>query len=198
MGLDPVYFASAAELREWLMEHHATANELWIGYYKKASGTPSITHSEAIDEALCFGWIDGVRKSVDHERFVNRFTPRRARSNWSQVNIARVRELIRAGRMTPAGLAEFEKRSDSSSAEYSYENRPTNLPGEYESLFRKNHAAWNFFESQPPGYRRTAIWFVMSARKDETRLRRLSTLIEDSSKGQRIGLLARPERKSPA
>ena len=193
--LDPIYFESPDELRAWLEKHHSTVDELWIGYYKKSSGKPSVTHAEAVDEALCFGWIDGVRRSVDAERFVNRFTPRRQGSNWSQINIRRVGELVELGRMTPAGLEAFEKRDQSRSPQYSFENRPSSLPDEYESVFRNNPAAWDFFESQPPGYRRTAIWWVMSAKKDETRLRRLNTLMEDSSKGRRIGLLARPERR---
>jgi uncharacterized protein YdeI (YjbR/CyaY-like superfamily) len=194
--LDPVYFVSADELRAWLEKHHTTENELWIGYYKKVSGKPSITHAEAINEALCFGWIDGVRRSVDSERFVNRFTPRRPGSNWSQINIARVRELTQLGKMTAAGLAAFETRDQSRSTEYSYENRPTSLPDELESIFRENPEAWSFFESQPPSYRRTAIWFVMSAKRHETRVRRLNTLIEDSRNSRRIGLLVRPDRAS--
>ena len=191
-----MYFASPDELRAWLEKRHSTADELWIGYYKKASGKQTVTHAEAVDEALCFGWIDGVRRSVDEERFANRFTPRRQGSNWSQINIKRVGELVEMGRMTPAGLEAFERRDQSRSPQYSFENRPSTLPDEYKSVFRNNPAAWDFFELQPPGYRRTAIWWVMSAKKDETRLRRLNSLMEDSSKGRRIGLLARPERRS--
>jgi uncharacterized protein YdeI (YjbR/CyaY-like superfamily) len=193
--VDPIYFESPDELRAWLEKYHSTADELWIGYYKKASGKPSVTHTEAVDEALCFGWIDGVRRSVDAERFANRFTPRRQGSNWSQINIKRVEELVENGRMTPAGLEAFKKRDQTRSPQYSFENRPSSLPNEYEAVFRGNHAAWDFFESQPPGYRRTAIWWVTSAKKDETRLRRLTSLMEDSSKGRRIGLLAPPGRR---
>jgi len=196
-SVDAIYFQSTAELRGWFEKYHDTVDELWIGYFKKASAEPSITHAEAIDEALCFGWIDGIRKSIDDKRFVNRFTPRRPRSNWSQINITRVGELIELGRMTPAGLKAFESRDRSSPAPYSSENRGVTLDERYDAIFRANATAWEFFQAQPPGYQRTATWWVMSAKKDETRLRRLGTLIEDSSSGQRIRMLARPVKDSP-
>jgi uncharacterized protein YdeI (YjbR/CyaY-like superfamily) len=197
VSVNAIYFQSTAELRAWFDKYHGTVDELWIGYFKKASGEPSITHTEAIDEALCFGWIDGIRKSIDDKRFVNRFTPRRPRSNWSQVNITRVGELIELGRMTSAGLEAFESRDRSGPAPYSSENRGVRLDERHEAIFRANPTAWDFFKAQPPGYQRTATWWVMSAKKDETRLRRLGTLIEDSSNARRIRMLARPVKDSP-
>jgi uncharacterized protein YdeI (YjbR/CyaY-like superfamily) len=190
-----IYFKSAHDLRAWFEENHNTAEELWIGYYKKATGKPTVTHAQAVDEALCFGWIDGVRKSVDDERFINRFTPRRPRSNWSQINIKRVGELIELGRMALAGLDAFESRDPSRSSQYSFENRPADLEERYAAIFRENATAWEFFRAQPPGYQRTATWWVLSAKKDETRLWRLKTLIEDSSNARRLSLLTSPGRK---
>ena len=165
-----------------------------VGFYKKGSGRPSITYGEALDEALCFGWIDGVRRTIDDESYCQRFSPRRKGSNWSAVNIRRVQHLIRSGRMHAAGLAAFEARDPGKGASYSDRARVALTP-ELEAKFRADARAWRFFESQPPGYRRTATWFVMSAKRDATRLRRLETLMKDSAAGRRIGMLQRPERK---
>jgi uncharacterized protein YdeI (YjbR/CyaY-like superfamily) len=187
----PVFFRSPAELREWFAKHHASARELVVGFYKKATGKPSITWQQAVDEALCVGWIDGVRRSLDEERYTNRFTPRRPASTWSAVNIKRVAELTAAGRMQPAGLAAFERRQTVRSGTYSYENRPATLPDPYAARFRKHARAWTFFESQPPGYRRTAIWWVVSAKTEATRLKRLDTLIADAKAGRPIRELLR-------
>jgi uncharacterized protein YdeI (YjbR/CyaY-like superfamily) len=192
--MDAVYFASADEFREWLEKYHDTATELWVGYYKKGTGKPSMTHPEAVDQALCFGWIDGVRRGVDAERFANRFTPRKPRSNWSAVNIKRVGELMEMGLMQPAGIAAFEKRDKDTTAPYSFEQQSIAFGEELEATFRANGTAWEFFRSQPPGYQRTATWWVISAKREETRRRRLATLIEDSERGERIALLRRPER----
>jgi uncharacterized protein YdeI (YjbR/CyaY-like superfamily) len=180
------FFRSAEELREWFARNHATATELLVGFYKKVSGKPSITWSESVDEALCVGWIDGVRKSLDEDRYTIRFTPRRPGSVWSAANVKRVAELRRQGRMQPAGLAAFARRKANKSGIYSYEKRPQSLPEPYVSTFRKNTRAWAFFESQPPGYRRTATWWVISAKKEETREKRLASLIADAEAGRTI------------
>ncbi len=198
MGVvDAVYFTSAAEFRDWLLANHQTATELWVGFHKVATGRPSMTWAEAVDEALCVGWIDGIRRRVDDERYVNRFTPRRPGSNWSAVNVKRVGELIAQGRMLPAGLAAFEARR-TDPAPYSYERRKDiTLEPTLERAFRADKAAWKFFTSQPPGYRQTAIFWIMSAKKDDTRQRRLAALIEDSAAGRRLDLMApgrRPRR----
>jgi uncharacterized protein YdeI (YjbR/CyaY-like superfamily) len=180
------YFRDAAALRAWFVEHAATADELYAGYYKRHTGKPSPTWSESVDEALCFGWIDGVRHSVDADRYTNRFTPRRKGSHWSNVNVAKVEALIAAGRMTPAGLAAFEARSARKTGRASYENRPHALPPEHERTFKAHKEAWAWFSSQPPGYRRTAIWFVVSAVKAETQAKRLQRLIDMSAARRRI------------
>ncbi len=189
----PRYFRTPAAFRRWLARHHASAAELWVGYYKKGTGTPSITWPESVDEALCFGWIDGIRKSVDEDRYVIRFTPRRPASHWSAVNLRRVRALIAEGRMTPAGLAAFDRRR--AEAPYSYQQRPRALPAAYRAALQARAGAWEFFRAQPPGYRRTATAWVMSARREETRRRRLETLVRHSAKGERIPPLQRPARK---
>src|SRR5262249_52161737 len=153
------FFSTPEEFRAWLDEHHADETELWVGFYKKGSGRPSITWPESVDEALCFGWIDGVRKSVDEESYANRFTPRRARSVWSAVNVKRVQELTELGRMRPAGLKAFAERAEERSGVYAYEQRGSaELGAEFEELFRANEAAWTFFRAQPAGYRKTATW----------------------------------------
>jgi uncharacterized protein YdeI (YjbR/CyaY-like superfamily) len=187
----PAYFATPDDFRAWLEEHHDSAKELWVGFHKKSTGKPSITWPEAVDQALCFGWIDGIRKSVDSDSYMNRFTPRRPRSTWSAVNIKRVQELTAAGLMRPAGIAAFEKRTDDNSAVYSYEQRDARLDPEYERQIRTNEAAWSFFQAQSPWYRRTASRWVMSAKREETRRKRLAALIEDSAQGRTIPPLTR-------
>jgi uncharacterized protein YdeI (YjbR/CyaY-like superfamily) len=189
--MDVVFFRSPAELRKWFAKHHATARELWVGYYKKGSGRPSITWPESVDEALCVGWIDGVRKSVDGDSYTIRFTPRRPGSIWSAVNIKRAQALAEQGRMQPAGLAVFQARRDDRSAIYSYERRREELEEPYASLLRKNKAAWAFFQSQPPWYKRAVYGWVMSAKKEETRLKRLAQLIEHSAQERIIPPLTR-------
>ncbi len=185
--MEPVYFPSPTHFRAWLQEHHAEARELLVGFYKKSSGEPSITWPESVDAALCFGWIDGVRKNVDSIRYTIRFTPRRPTSIWSKVNIDRVRELIELGLMQPAGLKAFERRTDKKSAIYSYEQRKHAALGEaYERTFRRNRKAWDFFQAQAPSYRRVCSWWVISAKQEETRLRRLAELIGTSAKGLRV------------
>ena len=197
MGVgEPSFFAEPAELRAWLEENHERESELLVGFYKKATGKPSITWPEAVDEALCFGWIDGIRRSLGDESYTIRFTPRKARSTWSAVNIARAKELIAERRMRRAGLAAFEARSDDRSAIYAYEQRHhAKLVPDEEREFRANERAWAFFEAQPPSYRKTALWWVVSAKREETRARRLRTLIEDSANGRRLRHLTSPARR---
>jgi uncharacterized protein YdeI (YjbR/CyaY-like superfamily) len=193
MTVKPTFFATPAGFRAWLEKHHDQSQALWVGYYKKATGKPSITWPESVDEALCFGWIDGLRKRVDEESYMIRFTPRKATSTWSAVNIERVAELIAQERMHPAGLKAFEKRTAGKSGAYAYEQREAaQLDVAQEQQFRANPQAWEFFQAQPPWYRKTATWWVISAKKEATRQKRLATLIEDSAQGRTIGPLTRP------
>ena len=185
----PAFFATPADLRAWLKANHATAPELLVGFHRKGSRRPSITWPEAVDEALCVGWIDGVRRSLDETSYTIRFTPRRKGSIWSAVNIGRVAGLREAGLMQPSGEAAFEARKEAKSAIYSYERPPAQLDAGAEASFRANGAAWDWFHSQAPSYRRTATYWVTSAKRPETRARRLATLIEDSAAGRRIGPL---------
>jgi uncharacterized protein YdeI (YjbR/CyaY-like superfamily) len=188
----PTFFKSQAELRAWFEKHHGTAAELWIGYYKKGSGKAGVTYRESLDEALRFGWIDGLTRSLDEERYAIRHTPRRPKSNWSARNVKRVQELIRLGRMHPAGLAAFEARKEERTGIYSYEQRPPELPPNYERKVKANRRAWEFWLSVAPSYRKAATWWVISARRADTRERRLATLIEASAKGERIPPLTGP------
>jgi uncharacterized protein YdeI (YjbR/CyaY-like superfamily) len=193
---EAIYFASPEEFRAWLDEHHGSETEVLVGYWKKATGKPSLTWSQAVDEALCFGWIDGVRRGVDDERHYQRFTPRKPRSTWSAVNIAKVEQLRSEGRMRPAGEAAFARRREDRSGTYSYEQRndPV-LEPEHEARFRADTAAWEYFMSTPPSYRRPALWWVTSAKRPETRERRLATLIEDSAAGRRLEQLSKWTRR---
>lgn len=185
------FFKTAGDFRDWLEQHHVEAQELWVGFHKKNSGKASITWPEAVDQALCFGWIDGIRKSIDETSYKIRFTPRRPGSTWSAVNIQRATELINTGLMQPAGLNAFEERDQKRSGTYSYEQEIHELDEVYEKQLRANHKAWEFFQAQPPYYRRAASWWVTSAKKEETRLKRLATLIEDSAHGRTIAPLTR-------
>ncbi|CAN5683990.1 YdeI/OmpD-associated family protein [soil metagenome] len=193
--MKPIFFATPAEWRAWLEENHANKDEVLVGLYKKASGLPSMTWSESVDQALCFGWIDGRAKGIDELSWCIRFTPRRERSNWSAVNIKKVAQLTEQGLMHPAGVAAFERRSDERSRVYSHERANAKLGNAYEKEFRANKEAWAFWESRPPGYRRIATWWVISAKQEATRRRRLATLIEDSANGRSISQLARPPKK---
>jgi uncharacterized protein YdeI (YjbR/CyaY-like superfamily) len=170
----------------WLEENHATATELWVGFYKRDSGKPSITWPESVDQALCFGWIDGIRKRVDKITYKIRFTPRRRSSIWSAINIKRAEELARQKRMRPAGLKAFAARIENKSGIYSYEQRTTELAEPYATHLKKNKAAWNFFTMQPPSYRKMIGWWIVSAKKEETRIARLAKLIRESAKGKRL------------
>lgn len=191
-----LFFATPDEWRSWLAENHEQAQEVWVGYYKTNSGKPSLTWSQSVDEALCFGWIDGVRYSIDEISYKIRFTPRRPGSNWSAVNIKKVEEMIARGRMTPAGLKAYEARKPDKSGVYSYEQARPQLDPAYEEELRGNAAAWQFFQSQPAWYRRTAGHWVMEAKREETRRKRLATLIEDSAQGKTIGPLTRNKKGS--
>ena len=185
--LEAIYFANPDEFREWLEQHHDTARELWVGFHKKETGRPSLTWPQSVDEALCFGWIDGIRKSVSTEAYVIRFTPRKPTSIWSNVNIRKVEALVENGRMRPAGLRAFEARDAKKSGIYAFEQRKkARLAPVEEKAFRANKTAWKFFQAQPPGYRQIASWWVISAKRAETRARRLATLIDDSAAGRRI------------
>jgi len=189
------YFKTSSEFRKWLEKHHATARELWVGFYKKASGEPSITWPESVKEALCFGWIDGLRKSVDDISYTIRFSPRKPASIWSTVNVALARDLVNQRLMRPAGIKAFEMRKENRSGIYSYEQRSDTLPDPYGKTLRENKAAWDFFQSQPPSYRKVAGWWVVSAKKEETRLKRLNSLIEASAQGRIISSM--PPKKTP-
>ena len=193
-----VYFASAKAFAAWLAKHHDREREIMVGFYKKGSGREGLTYREALDVALAYGWIDGVRRRVDDASYTNRFSPRQANSVWSAVNRKRVEELIVAGRMKPPGLAAYERRSDRKRGRYSYEERPTGFEPALEKIFRSHKKAWAFFEAQPPGYRRTAIWYVVSAARDETQRRRLTTLIELCATGRRLALTTGTKTQSPS
>lgn len=184
------FFPTAADFRAWLAANHTTAADLWVGYYKKGTGRPSITWPESVDQALCFGWIDGVRKSLDGESYAIRFTPRRPGSTWSEVNLKRGFELIDAGLMQPAGLAAFGTRDDAKTGQYSYE-RAQPLDPAYEAEFRADAAAWAYWQAQPPHYRQGATHWVMSAKREATRRKRLANLMADSAAGRWIALYRR-------
>jgi uncharacterized protein YdeI (YjbR/CyaY-like superfamily) len=186
--MDVVFFATTAELRRWFTNHHASTHELWIGFYKKDSGRGGVTYREALDLALCYGWIDGVRRKVDDVSYTNRFTPRRARSNWSAVNIKRVQELKEMGMMRRPGVEAFERR-DETAKPYANDRDHAKLPPAFVRMFREHAVAWKFFQAQPQYYRRIATWWVISAKREETRERRLARLIEDSADERRLSML---------
>lgn len=194
--MDPIFFRNAAEFRAWLERHHDTSEELMVGFFKKASGRPSMTWEESVDEALCFGWIDGVRTGIDDERYAIRFTPRRRGSTWSARNVGRAEDLIDRGLMTPAGLEAFEARVEDRGP-YSYERRHSvRLDEALERRFRSRAKAWASFGAMPPSYRKAALHWVMSAKREETRERRLARLIEDSAAGRRISAVTPRSRRA--
>jgi uncharacterized protein YdeI (YjbR/CyaY-like superfamily) len=184
--LKPKFFRTPADFGTWLEKNHATTTELWVGFYTKDSGKPSITWPESVDQALCFGWIDGIRKRVDEISYRIRFTPRRRGSIWSAINIKRAKELVRQKQMRPTGLKAFAARIENKSGIYSYEQRSTELSQPYADLLKKNKAAWTFFEKQPPSYRKMIGWWIISPKKEETRMARLAKLISESAKGKRV------------
>jgi uncharacterized protein YdeI (YjbR/CyaY-like superfamily) len=182
------FFKSAAECRRWLEQNHDKVTEQWFGFYKKNSGKVGITYQQALDEALCFGWIDGLKKSVDESSYTYRFTPRRSKSVWSTVNTKRAGELRKLGRMEPAGLKALAARDPERSGIYSFENEARKLSASCEQEFKAHKEAWEFFRAQPPGYQRRASFWVMSPKQEATRLRRLALLISDSEKKNRLGV----------
>jgi uncharacterized protein YdeI (YjbR/CyaY-like superfamily) len=192
--MEAKFFKTPAEFRKWLEKNHASARELWVGYYKKDSRRPSLTWPQSVDEALCFGWIDGVRKSLDEVSYMIRFTPRKPRSVWSNVNIKRVEELIKADLMQPAGLKAFEGRKQDKSGIYAYEQKEQKLSGDYEQQLKANQTAWEFFHRQPPWYQRTVSWWVISAKKEETRQKRLDQLIAASAEGRTVSQFTRTSK----
>jgi uncharacterized protein YdeI (YjbR/CyaY-like superfamily) len=193
--MKPRFFPTPEELRRWFEKNHESETELLLGYYKKGTGKPSVTWPESVDEALCVGWIDGIRRSLDEERYTIRFTPRRARSIWSTVNIARVKALEGEGRMSPAGRKAFEAKREYRSGIYSYEQRRDRLEEPYASVLRKNAAASRSFDAQPATYRKAAGWWIVSAKKEETRNKRLSELIAHSARGRRLPQYTRLQSK---
>jgi len=189
------FFKTQNDFRKWLEKNHNKKDELYVGFYKVHTNKKSVTYQQALDEALCFGWIDGIRKSIDDEKYQIRFTPRRKGSKWSKVNINRAKELIKSGTMKPSGMKEFENRKKYNTVKYSYEEKIEKLSPEYEKKFKLNKLAWEYFKNQAGYYKRTASFWVMSAKKEETRQRRLKLVIEDSSKKRKIDLL-NPKVKS--
>ena len=184
--MKPTFFPTPAAFRAWLKKHHKIADELWVGYYRKESGKPTLTWSESVDEALCFGWIDGIRKKISDEAYTNRFTPRRPGSNWSAINIAKVEVLTGQNRMQAAGLAAFAKRTEAKSRIYTYEQKSGAFDTALVKKFRANKRAWAFFEAQPPYYRKLMTGWVNGAKQEETRRRRLDKLIATCQSGRRF------------
>jgi uncharacterized protein YdeI (YjbR/CyaY-like superfamily) len=194
--MKPKFFATPADFRAWLETHHEAAKELLVGFHKKGTGKPSITWPESVDEALCFGWIDGVRHSLDDTSYTIRFTPRRSTSIWSAINVARVAELTKQRRMRPAGDRAFAARTPERTGVYSFERlEAAKLTRAQEKSLRANRRAAAFFDAQPPGYRKVVTHWVVSAKREETRERRLQRLIADCAAGRRIGILERPGKR---
>jgi len=184
-----VHFGSAKEFRAWLAKNHGSVTELFISFYKKHTGKGGATYDQAVEEALCYGWIDGVKKRVDDERFTHRFTPRKAKSTWSRINVERALQLIKSKRMAAPGLRAFEAREENRTGIYTYEQERPGLSPQDKKRFMANRKAWEFFKRQPPGYQRLVGFWVSSAKREETRLRRLAILMDDSEKGRRLGML---------
>lgn len=180
------FFATQAEFRKWLAKNHKKETELIVGYYKVDSGKPSMTWSQSVDQALCFGWIDGIRRSIDKESYCIRFTPRRSTSIWSAINIKKVEELTKAGLMMPEGQKAFDLRKENKSKIYSHEKEVTPLSKDYETKFKKNKLAWDFFNSQAPSYKKVMIHWIMNAKQEKTRLSRLEKTIKISGLGKRM------------
>jgi uncharacterized protein YdeI (YjbR/CyaY-like superfamily) len=191
------FFGSADAFRDWLEQNHDTARHLWVGFYKKASGRSGLSYDDAVTEALAFGWIDGQTNSIDEASVTTRFSPRRPGSNWSRINIGRVEELIASGRMHPAGRRVFDARRQPAPGEYTYETRPPDLPEPYAGILRRNRAAWRFWSAQRPSYRKAMTWWVLSAKREDTRIRRLEALTAESSAGRAIDEL-HPPKLAPA
>jgi len=180
------FFSDQREFRDWLKRNHRKENEIFVGFFKVGTGKPSMTWSESVDQALCFGWIDGIRKSIDHESYCIRFTPRNPSSNWSAVNIKKAEELIKNGLMQPAGLDLYKNRKVDNSRKYSYENKPAGLPAGYEKRFKENKEAWRFFQSQAPSYRKSVFYWILSAKRETTQISRLEKVIKESERQKRL------------
>lgn len=193
--MDILFFPTAEAFRDWLTAHHTDSSGQWLGFFKKETGKPGLTYAESVDEALCFGWIDGIRQKIDDESYRVRFTPRKPRSYWSPFNIRRVEELKVQGRMQPAGLAAFETRQEKVFGEFNYENRSPDLAEPYAGLLRQNEAAWAYYQAQPPSYRKVVNWYVVCAKKEETRLNRLAILIECCAAGRMIPAMEKLKEK---
>ena len=181
--MKPKFFATPEDFRKWLEKNHNKETELLVGFYKVGSGKPSMTWSQSVDQALCFGWIDGVRNSIDEISYQNRFTPRRPSSNWSAINIQKVKELIKQGLMHPAGIASFNKRQDHKSKIYTYENEEVKFSPEFEKKFKANKTGWKYFQSLAPSYQKLSKGWVMNAKQEATRIKRLDVIIKDSENG---------------
>ncbi len=190
--MKPIFFASPAKFRAWLEANHASKTEVLIGFHKKATGRPTLTWSESVEQALCYGWIDGVRRSAGPDSYTIRFTPRKASSIWSNINVAKMKELTALGLVRPAGRDAFQRRAPDKTGVYSFEAEPQTLPQNFEAKLRANEKAWAWFKIQPPGYRKTATHWVMGAKKEDTRRSRLEALIADSAAGRKIKPLRRP------
>lgn len=180
------FFPTSKSLRKWFEKNHNKEKELWIGFYKVSTGKPSVTWSQSVDEALCFGWIDGIRKSIDEESYCIRFTPRNPKSNWSAVNIQKVECLTQLGLMKPQGLKAFGFREDKKSRVYSYENLSVSFNSSFKKKFKANKKAWQYFVSTSPSYQKITTRWVMSAKQEATRLKRLEELIRDCAEGKKI------------
>jgi uncharacterized protein YdeI (YjbR/CyaY-like superfamily) len=186
MSAKPVFFKSSMDFRTWLAKNHAQAKEMWVGFYKSSSGKNGITYAEALDEALCYGWIDAVRKSIDGDRWTIRFTPRKPASIWSVINIGHVRRLTKSGRMKPSGLNAFVRRDKKKSRIYSYEAKNAPFDATHERRFKADKKAWRFFATQAPSYQKVARWWIAWAKQDETKLQRLNKLIEASRRKEKL------------
>jgi len=195
-SVTPIFFDVPADFRRWLRRHHSTDREVWVGFYKVKSGRGGMVYRQALDEALCYGWIDGMLRSVDQQSYAQRFTPRKQGSNWSLVNIKRAKELIAERRMRAPGLAAFEGRDEKRAARYSFEQKSVRLAPSFARALEADVAAWTFFRSQPLSYRRVVAWWVMSAKREETRERRFATLLADSAAGRRVGVATLDPRRT--
>ena len=192
--MKPVFFPKQSDLRKWFEKNYEKEKELLVGFYKKDSGKPSITWPESVDEALCFGWIDGIRRSIDNISYTIRFTPRNPKSIWSAINVKKVENLTKLGLMKPTGIAAFKKLDQNKSKIYSFEQRVIKFDKKYENIYKRNKKAWKFFSEQAPSYKKTATYWVMNAKQEKTRLRRLNILINDSANRQRIAPLRRNQK----
>jgi uncharacterized protein YdeI (YjbR/CyaY-like superfamily) len=190
------FFKTTIALRKWLEKNHSKKDELWMGYHKKSSGKPGVTYKQALDEMLCFGWIDGIAKGIDDEKYCQRYTPRRAKSIWSAVNIKKIEELTKAGLMHEVGFAAFNNRDHTRTGLYSGEQKEIKFPAAFLKMLKANKKAWEYFSKMPPGYRKNATWWVISAKQEETKLRRMKTLIADSEAGRKIGPLMTAKEKA--